>query len=122
MPITSQLVGINSDGIAALANGTYWRIAPGDLARAKKWLTGGEVTVTPTDVHKPIRKVNLTNIDTGERVAAMQSNSPPNDPTMKGHRRLALQPERRCCEPVVNRVQSTRMPRPTMQEKFSGPD
>jgi hypothetical protein len=77
MPITSQLVGINPDGIATLANGTYWRIAPGDLARAKKWLTGAEVTVTPTDVHKPIRKVNLTNIDTGERVAAVQSNSPP---------------------------------------------
>src|SRR6516164_9786225 len=38
------------------------------------------------------------------------------------YRDLALQPVRRCCEPVVKRVQSTRMPRTTMREKFSGPD
>jgi len=76
MPINSQLVGINPGGIVMLANNTYWRIAPGDLALAKKWIPGTEITVTFTDVKKPWL-FKLTNTDSGEYVAANQSRPPP---------------------------------------------
>ena len=74
-PISSQLVAINPAGIAALVDGTYWRIAPGDLARAKKWIPGTVITVTPSDA--PVWPFKLTNVDTGEHVAATQSTPPP---------------------------------------------
>src|SRR5258707_11773821 len=54
-PISSQLVAINPAGIAALVDGTYWRIAPGDLARAKKWIPGTVITVTPSEDRKSTR-------------------------------------------------------------------
>ena len=74
-PISSQLVAINPAGIAALVDGTYWRIAPGDLARAKKCIPGTVITVTPSDA--PVWPFKLTNVDTGEHVAATQSRPPP---------------------------------------------
>jgi len=77
MPISSQLVAINSGGIAALADGTYWRIAPDDLARAKKWIPGTVITITPSAVAKPNCPFTLTNVDTGDQVAATQSKPPP---------------------------------------------
>src|SRR5258708_7801903 len=66
-PISSQLVAINPGGIAALVDGTYWRIAPGDLARAKKWIPGTVITVTPRDA--PGLPFKPTNVGTGEPVA-----------------------------------------------------
>ena len=76
-PISSQLVAINPAGIAALVDGTYWQIAPGDLARAKQWIPGTVITVMPSDVRKPVWPFKLTNVDTGEHVAATQSKPPP---------------------------------------------
>jgi hypothetical protein len=76
-PTSSQLVAVNPGGTAALANGTYWRVAPKDLARAQQWITGAEITVTPNDVHKPVWPFKLTNEETGEHVAAVQSKPPP---------------------------------------------
>ena len=76
-PISSQLVAINPGGIAALVDGTYWRIAPGDLACAKQWIPGTVITVTPSAVRKPVWPFKLTNVDTGEHVAATQSKPPP---------------------------------------------
>jgi len=77
MPISSQLVAINASGIAALVDGTYWRIAPDDLARAKKWIPGTVITITPSAVAKPNCPFTLTNVDTGDQVAATQSKPPP---------------------------------------------
>jgi hypothetical protein len=75
-PINSQLVGINLGGIATLANGTYWRIAPGDLAQAKEWIAGTEITVT-ANVQNAIWPFKLTNMDAGEEVAAVEARPPP---------------------------------------------
>jgi hypothetical protein len=77
LPTTSQLLGINPGGIAALANGSYWRIAPGDLALARKWIPGAEITVAPTAIKKGVWPVTLTNTEIGERVAATGSKAPP---------------------------------------------
>jgi hypothetical protein len=76
-PTTSQLVGINPGGIATLANSTYWRIAPGDLARARGWIPGAEITVAPTTLKKGVWPVTLTNEETGEHVVGVKSNAPP---------------------------------------------
>jgi hypothetical protein len=77
MPISSQLVAINAGGIAALVDGTYWRIAPDDLARAETWIPGTVITVTPSAGAKPDWPFTLSNVDTGEQVAATQSKPPP---------------------------------------------
>jgi hypothetical protein len=77
MPVSSQLVGINRAGIATLANGTYWRIAPRDLARAKGWIPGTEITITAKDVENRAWPFTLTNMDAGESVAGVQSKPPP---------------------------------------------
>jgi hypothetical protein len=77
MPISSQLVAINASGIAALVDGTYWHIAPDDLARAEQWIPGAVITVTPSAGAKPDWPFTLSNADTGEQVAARQSKPPP---------------------------------------------
>jgi hypothetical protein len=77
MPISSQLVAINAGGIAALVDGTYWRIAPDDLARAETWIPGTVITVTSSAGAKPDWPFTLSNVDTGEQVAAAQSKPPP---------------------------------------------
>jgi hypothetical protein len=77
IPTSSQLLGINVGGIAMLADGTAWRIAPNDLTRAKGWIPGTEITVTSTDVKKPLWPFKLTNTDAGECVAATRSKPPP---------------------------------------------
>jgi hypothetical protein len=76
-PINSQLVGIDPGGIATLANDTYWRIAPEDLAQAKTWIPGTEITVTANDVGNAMWPFKLTNMDAGEQVAAVQASPPP---------------------------------------------
>src|ERR1700730_1295045 len=77
IPTSSQLLGVSAGGIATLVDGTAWRIAPKDLARAKGWIPGTEITVTSTDVRRPLWPFTLTNTDVAERVAATRSRPPP---------------------------------------------
>ena len=49
IPTSSQLLGINVGGIAMLADGTAWRIAPNDLARAKRWIEKNKRDAAPCE-------------------------------------------------------------------------
>jgi hypothetical protein len=70
LPVTTQLQDINCGGIAKLANGTRWRIAPNDLSRALTWSRGTEVVLRANEPGKAW-SFTLTNVETGDRVAVL---------------------------------------------------
>jgi hypothetical protein len=81
IPFDTHLVEINKAGIADLANGTRWRIAQWDLARARKWVIGASVTLAPNDPGK-LWAFKMTNNDNDEQVSvgrAVRSGNVPTD-------------------------------------------
>jgi hypothetical protein len=68
MAFETQLGIISQAGIADLANGTRWRIAPWDLPRAREWVIGASVALARNDLGK-LWAFKMTNADNGEQVA-----------------------------------------------------
>jgi len=71
-PFETRLGQINQAGIADLANGSCWRIAPWDLQRARGWLSGANVILEPNDPGKAWA-FKITNADTGQQVAVARA-------------------------------------------------
>jgi hypothetical protein len=71
-PFQTQLGQINQAGIADLANGSCWRIAPWDLQRARQWHIGANVVLAPNDPGKAWA-FKMTNLDTGQQVAVARA-------------------------------------------------
>lgn len=77
IPFETRLGQINQAGIADLANGSCWRIAPWDLPRAREWPVGAKVVLAPNDPGK-VWAFKMTNADTGQQVAvARAARKPP---------------------------------------------
>jgi hypothetical protein len=68
---TITLTLINAGGVAKLSNGSFWRIAPGQLVLASTWIPGTEVAVEPSG--GPIWQHTLTNLESRVQVSAARS-------------------------------------------------
>jgi len=68
---TMKLSLINASGVAKLSDGSFWRIAPGQLLQASTWVPGTEVTVEPSG--GPIWPHTLTNVESRVQVSAARS-------------------------------------------------
>jgi hypothetical protein len=73
-----QVGEINRGGIAALSDGTFWRIVPNDIPLARSWALGTGVSLTPSDPGR-LWPFNLINLATGESVAVVKPTKFPND-------------------------------------------
>ena len=68
---TITLSLINAGGVAKLSDGSFWRIAPGQLVQASTWTPGTEVTVERSG--GPIWPHTLTNVESRVQVSAARS-------------------------------------------------
>jgi len=122
MPMFILTLDWTDQGIRAVKQAPKRGKAAKELAKKlgievkQTYLTSGEGTTSPNS------RSPLAHWETSAPAPREPGPKPNSISSSLSYRDLALQPERRCCEPVVKRDQSTRMPRPTMQEKFSGPD
>ena len=71
-PRITVLLAIRTNGTAKLGDGTLWRVAPNDQCRMAAWV-GKEVKVSPNPRPNFSYRHRLTNIETGERIEAAQT-------------------------------------------------
>jgi hypothetical protein len=74
MPAATKLGRINSGGIVDVG-GSYWRIAPLDLSRARSWGEGAPVILSQNDPGK-VWTFRLT-AENGEEIGLLPSRRPP---------------------------------------------